>query len=160
MSLVLYSFCLKGTFYSNEHDIQTFYPFFLQKRFHHHHSLQTTLKGFPLFLLYIHVTFYNQPIQNPSTPHHITPTLSKDYRFSQSAKINNISDPNKIYPDQIIKINGSSNISPTTYVVKKGDTLSKIASKYGVDWQYLYEKNKQVIGNNPDKIYPGQVLSI
>ena len=44
--------------------------------------------------------------------------------------------------------------------VKKGDTLSGIASRYGVTTQYLYQKNKQVIGNNPDKIYPGQILTI
>ena len=46
------------------------------------------------------------------------------------------------------------------YVVKKGDTLSAIASKYNTTWQRLYEKNKNVIGKNPNKIYPGMVLKI
>lgn len=50
------------------------------------------------------------------------------------------------------------NTSLTTYVVKSGDTLSGIASKYGTTWQNIYEKNKNVIGSNPNLIKPGQVL--
>ena len=81
--------------------------------------------------------------------------------YQELASYNNISNPNKIYPGEIIKVpNLVSNINPTTYVVKKGDTLSSIASKYNTTWQKLYNKNKTVIGNNPNKIKPGQVLSI
>lgn len=47
-----------------------------------------------------------------------------------------------------------------TYVVKKGDTLSSIAAQYNMSWQKLYAKNKFVIGNDPNKIKPGQVLHI
>ena len=47
-----------------------------------------------------------------------------------------------------------------TYTVKSGDTLSGIAAKYGMSWQELYAKNKFVIGNNPNLIKPGQVLTI
>ena len=47
-----------------------------------------------------------------------------------------------------------------TYTVKSGDTLSGIATKYGMSWQELYAKNKFVIGNNPNIIKPGQVLTI
>lgn len=50
--------------------------------------------------------------------------------------------------------------STTTYTVKSGDTLSGIAAKYGMTWQQLYAKNKFVIGNNPNVIKPGQVLTI
>lgn len=46
------------------------------------------------------------------------------------------------------------------YIVKKGDTLSKIASKYKVDVQKLYNDNKTTIGNNPNLIKPGQKLVI
>lgn len=46
------------------------------------------------------------------------------------------------------------------YIVKKGDTLSKIASKYKVDVQKLYDDNKSTIGNNPNLIEPGQKLVI
>lgn len=47
-----------------------------------------------------------------------------------------------------------------TYTVQEGDTLEGIASKYGMSWQQLYAKNKFVIGNNPNIIIPGQVLTI
>lgn len=50
-----------------------------------------------------------------------------------------------------------------TYTVKSGDSLWKIAQKlYGNGSQYtkLYNANKGVIGNNPNLIYPGQVLKI
>lgn len=57
------------------------------------------------------------------------------------------------------------------YVVKKGDTLNKIAKKHGCTWQALYNKNKSVIEKaaqkhgkkNSDKgrwIYPGTKLTI
>ena len=55
---------------------------------------------------------------------------------------------------------GSSGSSSKTYTVKSGDTLSGIGSKYGISWQKIYEANKSVIGNNPNRIYPGQTLTI
>lgn len=48
------------------------------------------------------------------------------------------------------------------YVVKKGDTLSKIAKEhYGKANAYpvIFEANKPML-THPDKIYPGQVLRI
>lgn len=48
----------------------------------------------------------------------------------------------------------------TFYIVKKGDNLSKIAKKYNTTWKKIYEKNKAIIGNNPNLIYPGQKLEI
>ena len=56
---------------------------------------------------------------------------------------------------------------PVTYTVAKGDSVSKIASKYGVSTQELYEANKDKIGKPYVKngvtymmIHPGQVLTI
>jgi murein DD-endopeptidase MepM/ murein hydrolase activator NlpD len=46
------------------------------------------------------------------------------------------------------------------YKVKKGDNLSSIAKKYKTTWQKIYEHNKDVIGKNPNLIYPGQKLLI
>ena len=46
-----------------------------------------------------------------------------------------------------------------TYVVKAGDSLSKIAAEHLGDasrWPEIYEKNKDVIGDNPNLIHPGQ----
>ena len=77
--------------------------------------------------------------------------------YQELARINNIANPNLIYAGQVIKINGTAE---TTYTVKSGDTLSGIASKYGTTWQKLYEKNKSVIGNDPNLIKPGQVPKV
>ncbi len=48
---------------------------------------------------------------------------------------------------------------PRTYTVVRGDTLSGIATRLGIgDWRRLYEVNVGVIGPDPNRIYPGQVL--
>lgn len=51
---------------------------------------------------------------------------------------------------------------PTSYKVQAGDTLIHIAKALNIkDWRStLYEPNKKVIGSDPDKIKPGQVLSV
>ena len=56
---------------------------------------------------------------------------------------------------------GGSTPQPSVryYTVQRGDTLSGIAKKLGIaDWRTLYNKNKDVIGNNPNIIYPNQKL--
>ena len=53
--------------------------------------------------------------------------------------------------------------APTSYVVKGGDSLSKIARRiYGdaKQWTRIYEANRELIGKNPDLIQPGQNLVI
>jgi LysM repeat protein len=46
-----------------------------------------------------------------------------------------------------------------TYVVKSGDTLSRIASRQGLgSWRSLYDANPSI--RNPDLIFPGQRLDI
>ena len=50
----------------------------------------------------------------------------------------------------------------TTYTVKSGDTLSKIAKEYLGDanaYMKIFDANKDQL-NDPDKIKPGQVLKI
>ena len=47
----------------------------------------------------------------------------------------------------------------STYTVKRGDSLSKIAKQLGFkSWQDLYALNKSIIGSNPNLIYAGQKL--
>ncbi|MGW5611293.1 transglycosylase family protein [Streptomyces sp. NPDC003753] len=46
------------------------------------------------------------------------------------------------------------------YTVRQGDTLSGIAERHGTTWQRLYERNKAVIGGDPDLIVPGQRLEL
>lgn len=64
---------------------------------------------------------------------------------------------------------GSSSTAPSStpsgersYTVRKGDSLSKIAQReYGdaQQWRRIYESNRDII-DNPDLIYPGQVLRL
>jgi nucleoid-associated protein YgaU len=88
-------------------------------------------------------------------------------------------DPPKAKPDFSNVQSGSSSTAPTpatpatptgttgtssgrTYVVVKGDSLSKIAKReYGdaAKWRRIYEANKDII-KDPDLIYPGQALKI
>jgi len=54
-------------------------------------------------------------------------------------------------------------VKSTTYTVKSGDNLSKIAKNLtgsSANWQAIYNQNIGVIGGNPNLIYPGQVLVI
>lgn len=79
--------------------------------------------------------------------------------YQALASLNGIADPNKIYSGQILKVNGSvSNVSSVkTYVVKKGDTLSKIASNYGTSYKKIASDNGI---SDPNKIFTGQKLII
>jgi hypothetical protein len=52
---------------------------------------------------------------------------------------------------------------PRTYTVKPGDTLWAIAKQTlgdGSRWREIYDANADVIGDDPDLIYPGQVFRI
>lgn len=69
---------------------------------------------------------------------------------------NGISDPNLIYPGEIIKIYTSGSYR-TSYTVRSGDTLSGIAERFGVTVDELCKWNDI---SNPNKIYVGQVLKL
>jgi len=56
----------------------------------------------------------------------------------------------------------STSGEPRTYVVKKGDSLSKIAKEFygeAKQWRKIFEANRDTI-SNPDLIRPGQELVI
>jgi LysM repeat protein len=71
-----------------------------------------------------------------------------------------ISDPNLIYPDQVIQIPPPSAVIPITgqriYIVLGGDTLSGIAHAYGTRVSALMKANPAI--TNPDLIYPGELI--
>jgi LysM repeat protein len=46
------------------------------------------------------------------------------------------------------------------YTVRWGDTVAKIAAAHAQSWRELYQRNAEVIGSNPNRIYPGQVLAV
>lgn len=72
---------------------------------------------------------------------------------STLASINGISNPNWIYPGQVLKLSGGS--SARSYTVRSGDTLSGIASRLGTSWTALKAKNGIT---NANLIYPGQII--
>ena len=47
-----------------------------------------------------------------------------------------------------------------TYTVQPYDTLGTIAYEYCTTWQAIYELNYEVIGPDPNLIYPGMVLTV
>jgi resuscitation-promoting factor RpfA len=51
-------------------------------------------------------------------------------------------------------------VDGASYTVKRGDTLARIAKAHGVRWQSLHQANRGVIGADPGRIFPGQVLTI
>ena len=69
--------------------------------------------------------------------------------------LNGITNPNKIYAGQVLKVKGTAKTS--TYTVKSGDTLSGIASKYGTTTKALQNLNGIT---NPNLIYAGQKLIV
>lgn len=83
--------------------------------------------------------------------------ISQKYKVSQDSVValNSIKNPNLIFIGSELKIPFIN-----TYVVQKGDNLSKIAKMYNTTWQKIYEKNKKTIGSDPNKIIPGQILNI
>lgn len=82
---------------------------------------------------------------------------------SHIVEMNNIQNPNLIYPGEKLRITESTNtnLNPVLqnnyYAVQRGDTLWGIARRYGITVQYLVNLNGI---RNPNLIYPGQVIKI
>ena len=82
---------------------------------------------------------------------------------SHIVEINDIQNPNLIYPGEKLRITESTNttlnpvIQNNYYTVQRGDTLSGIARRYGVTVQYLVNLNGI---SNPNLIYPGQLIKV
>ena len=84
-------------------------------------------------------------------------------------EVNKIWDAIKTVPDWRNDVVAEVTIDPAaaaesarTYTVKAGDTLSKIAKEQmgnANDYMKIFEANKNIL-TDPDKIKPGQVLTI
>lgn len=104
--------------------------------------------------------------QEPTTTTKIYTIVSGDNlssiasRFGVSVqdicRLNNISNPNLIYPGQVLNFVGTQDNS-VYYTVRSGDTLSGIADKYNTNYQSIAKLNNI---SNPSLIYPGQNLRI
>ncbi len=79
--------------------------------------------------------------------------------YQTLAGLNALTDPNLIYPGQIIRLPGSSagDAVGKTYVVQTGDTLSEIAALYQTNYQALAAINGIA---DPNLIYPGQIIRL
>ena len=90
------------------------------------------------------------------------------------AQLNNITNPNLIFPGQQLRVPGAAvptpapptpvpptpappTSRPNTHVVQPGENLFRIALKYNVTWDYLARYNGLY---NANYIFPGQVLRI
>lgn len=87
----------------------------------------------------------------------------KEFKFIQFKRIAVSDTAAQAQPAE--KPRPNPNPVPTSYTVKKGDSLSVIAQRLkakgvNITWQQLYEKNKSTIGKNPNLIYPGQKLTV
>ena len=89
--------------------------------------------------------------------------IARRYGTTTSAIVsaNNLRNPNFVYAGQrlIIPTSGSSPTaaSTSTYVVQRGDTLRKIAARYGTTVSYLASLNGR---RNPNFIWVGQRLRV
>ena len=80
------------------------------------------------------------------------------------ARYSGIANPDVLSIGQVIRIpvkitennnNMTGETFPATYVVKPGDTLWKIAKKYGLNVSEIINLNQLT---DPDMIYPNQVI--
>lgn len=85
--------------------------------------------------------------------------------FQEIASINNIPNPNLIFPGERLRILTNSTINGNEerglgdiiYTVKRGDTLWKIARAYNVTIEHIVELNDI---RNPNLIFPGEKFRI
>ena len=83
------------------------------------------------------------------------------------ARLNIISNPNRIYVGHVLKLSSGSTVSNVVYLstasaagsytVKSGDSLSAIAARYGMSYETLARLNNI---SDPNRIYVGQTLNL
>lgn len=74
--------------------------------------------------------------------------------------LNEIANPNRIFPGQQLYLWVGQNVPYPccdTYTVKRGDTLSAIGERFGVDWRRIASINQIA---DPNRILPGQQLRL
>lgn len=93
---------------------------------------------------------------------HVTGTAPDEAAKTQLWDEYNRIDPDFKAGDLILNLTTSGAAAGgggNTYTVVSGDSLSKIAGKYGIQWKAIWDHNRDIL-HDPDKIYPGQELKI
>lgn len=72
-------------------------------------------------------------------------------------RYNNIADANRIYVGETLAIPAGSVQSPSTHIVRPGESLWYISKIYNMTVEELMDKNNL---GNPNVLYPGQILNI
>jgi len=79
---------------------------------------------------------------------------------NEIVQLNQIANPNRIFPGQQLYIWVNQNVPYPCcdiYTVKRGDTLSAIGERFGIDWRRIASINQIA---NPNRIVPGQLLRL
>lgn len=95
--------------------------------------------------------------------------IAIDDLIKEHGSLNNVISkgliPTEIYTETLGKFTGETAESAKAlkeanqYIVKTGDNLTKIGTKYGMTWQELYKLNQDII-RDPNLIYPDQILKL
>ncbi|WP_175611337.1 LysM peptidoglycan-binding domain-containing protein [Mycobacterium sp. SP-6446] len=88
--------------------------------------------------------------------------LPTHYRWPDSVTVPHPA-PSLPVPHHTLPPAGPAPTPPTSgpgYIVQPGDTLSGIAARFGIDWLTIYSANHAVIGNQPDRLLPGEKLTV
>jgi len=76
-----------------------------------------------------------------------------------STATSQVSAQTSVLPSKEVgEVNQATKVSPSIYIVVSGDNLTRIAKEHGVPLADLIAANKQI--KNPDKIYPGDKVTI
>lgn len=81
-------------------------------------------------------------------------------RVDEIVRLNRIANPNRIFPGQLLYLRVAASVPYPccdVYTVRRGDTLSGIGARFGVDWRRLASINEIP---NPNLILPGQTIKL
>ena len=87
--------------------------------------------------------------------------LKYNTTVSNLVRLNNISNPNLIYPGQKLIISKNASLGnecgKVLYTIKRGDTLTKIANKFDTTVSEIVSLNNI---KNPNLIYAGTTIRV
>ncbi|MBQ8001396.1 MAG: LysM peptidoglycan-binding domain-containing protein [Ruminococcus sp.] len=72
-------------------------------------------------------------------------------------KLNELTEPELIYPGQVLRVPVDRPYPPRYYAVRPDDTLWSIAKRYAITVNDILTLNELI---NPNLIYPGQILRL